>query len=91
MTDWLLAIKTHHLKVFSKQRDSYIAENKKINYVNQKYNKTKQLKTISKPNLFRLNPELSSKCIDIQKSETFNYFVRLSLFLFCAVKNKQFV
>ena len=30
MTDWLLAIKTHHLKVFSKQRDSYIAENKKI-------------------------------------------------------------
>lgn len=44
---------------------------------NQKLRKELKKVTFSKPNFSNVNPDLSSKCVDIQRGNHFDYFIRI--------------
>ena len=57
---------------------SAVEKQKRINYVNQKHDKSLKNKTFSKPHVKNIRPMLSSKCMDwIDSSGKFMAFVRI--------------
>jgi transposase len=55
-------------------KDKLVSENKSLVKIDTVLNKYK----LVKPNFLNVNPELSSKCCDIEKGNSFDYFIRLS-------------